>query len=419
MLGAIIGDIVGSTRERHNIKREDFELVPKGSHFTDDTVMTLAVAEWLMTDPEHQPGTLVACMQRLGRKYPRAGYGGMFSQWLKSDDPKPYNSFGNGSAMRVSPVGLYANSLEEALELARMTASVSHNHPEGIKGAQAIAACVYLKRNSDSGAEKEIEQFIARKIGYNLDFRLEDVRATYRFDVTCQGSVPIAIKAYLESRGFSAEKALRLAISMGGDSDTIGAMAASIACAGRAGDGFGNGLIGKFRALLPADLLNINDRFEAFVARPYSQSYESAGVGDVMMRYDRAYTPERISSLRENEVFVFGSNLAGAHGGGAARLAYRQFGAVWGKGVGLQGQTYAIPTMQGGVETIRPYVEEFVQFARGHAELTFFVTRIGCGIAGFKDEEIAPLFKTAMGVPNIILPKEFVACISRAGSNWA
>lgn len=138
-----------------------------------------------------------------------------------------------------------------------------------------------------------------------------------------------------------------------------------------------------------------------------------------MMRYDRAYTPERILSLRENEVFVFGSNLAGAHGGGAARLAYRQFGAEWGKGIGLQGQAYAIPTMQGGVETIRPYVEEFVLFARRHEELTFFVTRIGCGIAGFKDEEIAPLFKAAVGAPNIILPREFVMCISRAGSNQA
>ena len=135
MLGAIIGDIVGSSREWHNIKTEDFELVPRGSRFTDDTVMTLAVAEWLMTDSRHRKETLVACMQRLGRKYHHAGYGKMFNNWLWSENPQPYNSFGNGSAMRVSPVGLYANSLEEALELASVTASVSHNHPEGIKGA--------------------------------------------------------------------------------------------------------------------------------------------------------------------------------------------------------------------------------------------------------------------------------------------
>lgn len=196
LLGAIIGDIVGSTRERHNIKTENFELLPKGSRFTDDTVMTLAVAEWLMTDLEHQPDTLVACMQRLGRKYPNAGYGKMFSQWLMSDNPQPYSSFGNVSAMRASPVGLYASSLEEALELARITASVSHNHPEGIKGAQAIAGCVYLKVHEDGDESGKIGHFAHERIGYNLNFKLEDIRENYRFDVTCQGSVPIAVYDY-------------------------------------------------------------------------------------------------------------------------------------------------------------------------------------------------------------------------------
>lgn len=280
MLGAIIGDIVGSTREWHNIKTENFELVPKGSRFTDDTVMTLAVAEWLMTDPEHQPGTLVACMQRLGRKYPDAGYGKKFSLWLKSDNPHPYNSFGNGSAMRVSPVGLYANSLEEALELARITASVSHNHPEGIKGAQAIAGSVFLKTHEHYGESEKILLFITNEIGYNLNFELDDIRDAYGFDVTCQGSVPIAIKAYLEESGYFAEKALRLAISMGGDSDTIGAMTASIAGAEpfyTIGGGFSTELVNQCRALLPADLLDINDRFEAFVSRPLHQSYYIGG----------------------------------------------------------------------------------------------------------------------------------------------
>ena len=278
MLGAIIGDIVGSTREWHNIKTEDFELVPKGSRFTDDTVMTLAVAEWLMTDPEHHSETLVACMQRLGRKYPNAGYGKLFSRWLMSDHPQSYNSFGNGSAMRVSPVGLYANSLEEALELARITASVTHNHPEGIKGAQAIAGCVFLKKNAGWNSE-EIGRFIREKIGYNLDFNLDDVRDAYGFDVTCQGSVPIAIKAYLERSGYPAEKALRLAISMGGDSDTIGAMTASIAGADRycCGRGFHPNVVSQCRELLPADLLDINDRFEAFVSRPLHQCYYVGG----------------------------------------------------------------------------------------------------------------------------------------------
>ena len=131
--------------------------------------------------------------------------------------------------------------------------------------------------------------------------------------------------------------------------------------------------------------------------------------------YDREYTSERISELRENEIFVFGSNLAGAHGGGAAWLAYRRFGAVWGEGVGLHGRTYAIPTMQGGVDTIKPYVDDFITFAREHGELTFLVTRIGCGIAGFRNEEIAPLFKDAICVENIILPNEFVENILSDG----
>ena len=124
--------------------------------------------------------------------------------------------------------------------------------------------------------------------------------------------------------------------------------------------------------------------------------------------YDRRFTPARITSLAENEIFVFGSNLAGAHGGGAAWVAHAYFGAVWGKGVGLYGRSYAIPTMQGGVETIRPYVDEFIQFAKTHPQLTFLVTRIGCGIAGFRDWEIAPLFKAAIDVENVILPEEFV-----------
>ena len=127
--------------------------------------------------------------------------------------------------------------------------------------------------------------------------------------------------------------------------------------------------------------------------------------------YNREYTPDMISALKENEIFVFGSNLGGMHGGGAARAAYNRFGAVWGQGVGLQGQSYAIPTMQGGVETIKPYVDEFIAFAQAHPELKFLVTRIGCGIAGFRDEQIAPLFAAAIELANIILPREFVDAV--------
>ena len=282
VLGAIVGDMVGSTREWKNIKTEEFELLPEGSRFTDDTVMTLAVAEWLMTDPSHSKEKLIECMQYLGRKYPGAGYGGMFRQWLREDSPKPYNSFGNGSAMRVSPVGLYANSLEEALELARITASVSHDHPEGIKGAQAIAACVYLKKTEEWDEGGKIKRYIEEKFGYDLSLDLEEIREGYSFDVTCQGSVPIAIMSYLKYSSYPAEKALRMAISMGGDSDTIGAMTASIAGAERLhvyGGGFSTELEKKCRALLPDDLLDINDRFISFISKPLYQSYCIYGTG--------------------------------------------------------------------------------------------------------------------------------------------
>lgn len=282
MLGAIIGDIVGSTREWHNIKTEDFELLPQGSRFTDDTVMTLAVAQWLMDDPTHSEEGLVKCMQTLGRRYPNAGYGGMFRRWLVSDNPKPYGSYGNGSAMRVSPVGLYANSMEEALELARISASVTHNHPEGIKGAQAIAACVYLRKTERFDTEGKIKRYIERNFGYNLDGNLRKLRPDYSFDVTSQGSVPIAIKAYLQEP-YSAEKALRLAVSMGGDTDTIGCMTCAIASTLEpyviSSSSLSCDIVEKCRTYLPQDLLDINDRFEAFISRPLYQSYEVFGNG--------------------------------------------------------------------------------------------------------------------------------------------
>lgn len=284
ILGAIVGDIVGSTREWNNVKTEDFELLPAGSRFTDDTVMTLAVAEWLMTDPSHSERALVECMQRLGRKYPYVGYGSMFRFWLYTENPEPYNSFGNGSAMRVSPVGLYANSMEEALELARITASVSHNHPEGIKGAQAIAAAIYLKRTEEFDTKGEIKRFIEKHFGYNLDTDLREIRKDYAFDVTCQGSVPIAIMAYLQEP-YRAEKAIRLAVSMGGDSDTIGCMTASIATAERPhviSSSLSREIEDKCRELLPPDLLDINDRFLAFINRPLHQSYEVSVAGGVV-----------------------------------------------------------------------------------------------------------------------------------------
>lgn len=225
MLGALVGDIIGSTYEFYGTKRTDFELFEEGCRFTDDSVMTLAVAKWLVEDKKHTTKMLIKCMQELGQKHPGAGYGGLFYSWLYQDDPQPYNSWGNGAGMRVSPVGLYAKTLDEALELAAVTASVSHNHPEGVKGAQAIATSVFLCKQGKT--KQEIRDYVEKTFGYNLHRTIAGIRPRYGFDVSCQGSVPEAIIAFLEGNSF--EEVIRLAISLGGDSDTIGCMAGAIA----------------------------------------------------------------------------------------------------------------------------------------------------------------------------------------------
>ena len=225
MLGALVGDIIGSTYETYNTKRMDFDLFEKKSSFTDDSVMTLAVAKWLMEDESHTIHYLIYCMQELGYQYPFAGYGARFVQWLSDENPQPYNSWGNGAGMRVSPVGLYARTLDEALALSALTASVSHNHPEGVKGAQAIATSVFLCKHGKS--KQEIREYVEKTFDYNLHRTIAEIRPRYGFDISCQGSVPEAIIAFLEGNSF--EEVIRLAISLGGDSDTIGAMAGAIA----------------------------------------------------------------------------------------------------------------------------------------------------------------------------------------------
>lgn len=225
MLGALVGDIVGSMYEFNNVKTTRFNLFYDFSTFTDDSVMTLAVAKWLLEDEVHTIHYLIYCMQELGNRYPGAGYGGNFSAWLREDEPMPYNSWGNGAGMRVSPVGLYAKTLDEALALAALTASVSHNHPEGVKGAQAIAACVFLCKEGKT--KQEIKECVERLFDYDLNRTIAEIRPDYEFDVSCQGSVPEAIIAFLEGNSF--EEVIRLAISLGGDSDTIACMAGAIA----------------------------------------------------------------------------------------------------------------------------------------------------------------------------------------------
>lgn len=236
MFGAFIGDIVGSKYEFNNIKTKDFPLFSQGCDFTDDTIMTVAVAKSIMQSRNGQNGKngdgkafceiLVENMQDFGRRYPNptGAYGGNFAQWLRMKNPKPYGSYGNGSAMRVSPCGLFAVTLEEALALARASASVSHNHPEGIKGAEAVSAAVFMAKCGET--KEKIRKYISENY-YDLDFTLDSIRDSYCFDGSCQGSVPQAIVAFLESTSF--EDAIRGIVSIGGDCDTTGAVTGSIA----------------------------------------------------------------------------------------------------------------------------------------------------------------------------------------------
>jgi len=265
MLGAVFGDIVGSPYEWKNVKTKDFRLEKSGTRFTDDSVMTLAVAKWLLEDASHSEKYLIQCMQELGKNDLGAGYGERFRDWLLSKNPQPYNSWGNGSAMRVSPVALYASTLEDALELARITACVTHNHPEGVKGALAVAECVFIRREKADleTAKREIRNTIPMKYGYNLDRTLDEIRPSYSFDVSCQGSVPEAIIAFLEST--TLEDCVRNAVSIGGDSDTIAAIACSIYAAKTTSED--EELMKRFEYYLPQDLMQIMEEFERRVRR--------------------------------------------------------------------------------------------------------------------------------------------------------
>lgn len=220
MIGAIAGDIIGSVYERYPIKTKDFPLFSMGCRFTDDSVLTIAVAEAILKNRSY-----LDCIRNFGRQYPHAGYGGTFIQWLASDNPRPYNSWGNGSAMRVSPVGFAFDTEEEVMAQARLTAKISHNHPEGIKGAQATALAVFFAKTGHS--KKQIKSKITEIFNYNLDRTVDDIRPDYSFDISCQGTVPEAIIAFLDSDSY--EDAVRNAISLGGDSDTLACITGGVA----------------------------------------------------------------------------------------------------------------------------------------------------------------------------------------------
>ncbi|MGN0115824.1 MAG: ADP-ribosylglycohydrolase family protein [Acutalibacteraceae bacterium] len=227
MIGAIIGDVVGSRFEWDNNRSKDFELFADNCMFTDDSVMSLAVCHALMqskSDYSDLSEQAVQSMQSIGRHYPYCGYGSFFYHWIKSDNPKPYNSYGNGAAMRVSGCGYAGKSVEQVKQLSKAVTEVTHNHPEGIKGAEATAVSVYLARTGKSMTE--IRDYITENY-YPLDFTIDGIRETYQFNESCQNTVPQALEAFFESTDF--EDAIRNAISVGGDSDTLAAITGSVA----------------------------------------------------------------------------------------------------------------------------------------------------------------------------------------------
>ena len=279
LISAILGDIAGSIFEFNSHKSVDINLHDNRMDFTDDTIMTIAVADWILNDKKLTRIGLAHKMQEWGRKYPNpmGAYGGMFSQWLNSDNPKPYNSWGNGAAMRVSAVGFAFNTMEETLNIAKMSAEVTHNHPEGIKGAQATAAAIFMARTGST--KEDIRKYISENFDYDLNRTCDEIRPTYGFDGSCQGTVPESIIAFLDSKDY--EDALKLCISLGGDADTMGAITGAIAGAyyhriPASAYEFG---MGK----LPADIRNVVTKFHAEHSRRVSYcwrkpEYDSEGL---------------------------------------------------------------------------------------------------------------------------------------------
>lgn len=253
MIGAIAGDIIGSVYEHAPIKTKDFPQFRAASRFTDDTVLTVAVADSVLMGRPY-----LDSVREIARRHPDAGYGGSFFRWLYTHDPRPYGSWGNGAAMRVSPVGYAFDAEDDVLREARRSAAITHDHPEGVKGAQAVALAVFLARK---GSEKEaIRERIAAEFGYDLSRSVAQIRPRYAFDVSCQGSVPEAIVAFLDSDSY--EDAVRNAVSLGGDSDTLACIAGAIAAA------FYGGVPAPIRAEALARLTpDLRETAETFVAR--------------------------------------------------------------------------------------------------------------------------------------------------------
>jgi len=269
MYGAILGDIIGSPFEFDmGNKSKEFPLFSKNSTFTDDSVMTIAVGNAFLdaqpnADIEWIRRRLISSMKQYGRKFPRAGYGGMFRRWLKCDDPQPYGSFGNGSAMRVSSAAWLYDDLETVLSMARLSAEVSHNHPEGIKGAEATASAIFLARTGST--KEEIKAYIVDNFGYDLSRTCDEIRPGYHHVETCQETVPEAITAFLEGESF--EDVIRTAVSLGGDCDTLTCIAGSIA---EGFYGIPEELKRECRNRLPEELRKVLDQYDSWLNQDYN-----------------------------------------------------------------------------------------------------------------------------------------------------
>jgi ADP-ribosylglycohydrolase len=259
MIGALAGDIIGSVYEHSPIKTKDFPLFHPQCRFTDDSVLTVAVAKAILDCGDYR-----SWIWEMGRRYPGAGYGTSFIGWLQSDEPAPYNSWGNGAAMRVSPIGLAFDTEAVVLNEAKRSAEISHNHPEGIKGAQAVALAVFLARATQD--KEQIRSEVSRRFGYDLARTVAEIRPAYKFDVSCQGSVPEALISFLDASSY--EDAVRNAVSLGGDSDTLACIAGGIAEAYYGS--VPSPIMAEVKRLMPEDLWKIVEEFRAayFAKRP-------------------------------------------------------------------------------------------------------------------------------------------------------
>lgn len=254
MLGAIIGDVAGSKYEFSNIRTDKFELLTKGCSFTDDTVCTIANMDWILHGDKNDPKSATKFLRKWTRKYPYAGYGGRFFSWVHSDNPAPYGSYGNGAAMRISPVAWAASDLKDLKKLSDTFTGITHNHPLGMKGALVVATCIYMALHGSS--KQAIKTYALEQYPEINGFCYEDLKKTYRFDETCQGSVPQAIYCFLISNDY--EDCIRKTISIGGDCDTTSAMSGGIA---EAFYGIPNSLINKVKTLLDSEMIEVIDEF--------------------------------------------------------------------------------------------------------------------------------------------------------------